>query len=104
MNYSLWLGLISLLLLVVNTWRSEIASRRAKEAVQAASEAVDAADLVGVIATRDRTEHAAAIEQVHQAVNGGLAAAKAEIALLKVQLAAAVQPEQRLEEIRGQAE
>jgi hypothetical protein len=74
-------------------WRAELAARRASEAniaaVGANTAAVKAATAVtevSTIATESRREQAAAIEQVHQAVNGGMAAQKAEIVSLKEQL------------------
>jgi hypothetical protein len=83
-------------------WRAEIAARNAAGANRAAI-------LVGQDAKENRKEQAAAIEQVHQAVNGGMAAQKAEIVSLKEQLVIAkasdaeLPPvEQRREEIRGQ--
>ncbi len=98
-------------------WRSEIAARRAESAniaaVAANTAAVKASDIaahVSNVATMARKETAAAIEQVHDAVNGGMAAQKVEIASLKEQLVIAkaadaepANPAQRLNEIRGDA-
>ncbi len=81
---------------IIAAWRAEIAARRAESANTAAVaanvaavEANKAAVVTAVIATESRKEQAIASEQIHQSVNGGLAAQKQEIASLKVQLAAA---------------
>ncbi len=91
-----WVGLFSLLVLVINTWRSEVAARRAGQANDNAVRANEAAVSVGVTAAKaakeaseTRKEQAMAIEQVQHSVNGGLADAKAEIVSLKEQLIAA---------------
>ncbi len=106
-------------------WRTEAANRKAelaaaraesadRNAVAANAAAVKAADIathVSNVATEARTETAAAIEQVHQAVNGGMAAQKLEITSLKEQLVIAKAadaepprtPEQQLNRVRGEA-
>jgi hypothetical protein len=82
------IGLIALAI-----WRAEMAAKRAQMANvaavganTAAVKANEAAVRVGEIATEARAEQARASEQIHEAVNGGMKSAKAEIADLREQL------------------
>ncbi len=83
-------------------WRAEVAARQAKSANEVALQGVHQANKIAVEAAQTRKEQSKAIEQVHESVNGGMAAAKAEIVSLKAQLVTALDPVQRHEEIRGQ--
>jgi hypothetical protein len=82
------IGLIALAI-----WRAEMAAKRAQMANvaavganTAAVKANEAVVRVGEIATLARDEQAKVSEQIHEAVNGGMKTAKAEIASLREQL------------------
>lgn len=84
---------------IITAWRANTAAIHAKNADQNAVRA----NQVAVVTSAQNVK---SIEQIHDAVNGGMAAQRAEIADLKFQLgiakaAPAETPEQRLEEIRG---
>ncbi len=118
------LEIIAAITLIVTTlatlWRAEVAARRAEAANLAAVQANDAAIKAAVAATKmgeqgvvGRAEQTEKLVAIGHAVNGGMAAQKAEIMNLKneiVRLHGINQdliehpsnPEDRLEEIRGQ--
>jgi hypothetical protein len=88
------LGLINLAVMIVGfavmVWRANNAAKEATNAnisaVAAAAHAKNADDnavKANNVAVLARAENARAIEQVHDAVNGGMAAGKKEIASLK---------------------
>ncbi len=83
-------GTLALIGDVILTWRVWIAARAAvKQAEFAATHAADAvtqARKAATAATDQGERNAAAIENVHQSVNGGLSAAKKEIVELKAEV------------------
>jgi hypothetical protein len=103
---------------IITIWRSDVAAKRANEASRNAEEAARNAARAVVTATTLGAVHTAAISEVHEAVNGGMAAGKKEIADLKAEVLRlntvldnvkpiippipTTPPEIRLEEIRGQ--
>ncbi len=108
---------------VVLTWRTIVVSKEAKDhaalaatraeaAVTAAALAASRATDVAVANVKGQELNAVAVKEVHDAVNGGMAAQKREIAELKSviqdlklankELANPKTPEERLEELRGQ--
>lgn len=89
------------------------AARRGRRAVVAAQIAAKKIEEQGEVNVKERAVQTAKIEEVHQSLNGGWAAAKQEIADLKAEVSRLhgvnkdllehpPDPPSRLEEIRGQ--